>query len=183
MGWRRGDRCHNDAEEQSKRLGRGWTLVITKMPARLGRMMVAPSEGGGTAWREKTTVADPCSGWMISQRPVSNLRAWLHRLEGPRVVWNWRVLGRGIPKGVPWRGHHPTNIPHVSSSFWGPAKPNLERLWELSIFAWLRAPPRDSATAPPHTVIGIFHAGLGETVSIDTTSHSALDISKTLHRH
>lgn len=123
MGWRKEETdVANDAEEQSKRLGRDWTLVITKMPARLGRMMVAPSEGGGTAWRERATVADPCSGWMISQRPVSNLRAWLHRLE----VLEWYGTGgywaEESPRGVPWRGHHPTNIPHVSSSFWGPAK-------------------------------------------------------------
>lgn len=113
---------------------------------------------------------------MISQRPVSNLRAWLHQLEGPRVVWNWRVLGRGIPKGVPWRSHLPTNTAHVSSSFWGPAKPNLEHLWELSIFAWLRAPARDSATAPPHTVIGIIHGGLGVKKRVDSFQKYCLKI-------
>lgn len=141
------------------------------MPAASGRMMVPPSEGGGrTGLGEKRMVLDPCSGQRISQRPMSNLRAWLCHLEGPRRR-GLELGDTGQQKSQAGTMREPSSHQHSPYPCPLGLEPGrelqslgtckaLSARWRLSIFVWLRAPTGDLATAPPCVVIDIFHGGL-----------------------
>lgn len=105
------------AERESKQLGR-WldTRGHNGSCLQCRWIVVPPSEGGGTGLGEKKMVSDPRSERMTSQRPTSDLQAWLCGLQGPGTgegVWSWGILGSQIPKGTPQRSHQPTNTPEA----------------------------------------------------------------------